>query len=410
MSTAQTQGWLAQTLTSLRYRNFRLVWLGSVTEHWGEWMELVAFMWLARQLTPSPFLIAIAGMSRYFPRIFFPFIGGVVADRFNRRTSLIAALGGAGLFSVALAALVYTGQVQLWHLIAIGMANGVATSFNHPARMAIVPNLVRREHLMNAISLDQLSVMGSSIIGAPMAGIIIDWAGVMPVFLLRAAGLWLAIVWLLMAHIPHTPSATRQQNPWQNLTAGLKYMRQNTVVLTMALLYGVPMLTFFVYHNVIPIIAVDILKISATAYGWLNLSWGLGAAIALLGLASLLGFRSKGKLYLAVFALMAISLFAFGLSHWFWVTFFVLIIYGASRTATMALTDTIVQSSITDEYRGRVVAIKEMMQGITPIGGVAVGLLAEYRGVPYAVGLTGLVVLLFPIAVAILVPKIRRQE
>ena len=152
-------------LASLRYRDFRLVWLGSVTEHLGEFMQTAGILWLVNELTHSPLMLTVVGSVRFIPMLVFPIIGGVVADRVNRRNLLMAALLGAALLSVGLTLLVVTDIIALWHLIVINSLGGVLLSFNHPARHAIVPNLVERKHLLNAISLDTLSVQASGMVG-----------------------------------------------------------------------------------------------------------------------------------------------------------------------------------------------------------------------------------------------------
>lgn len=403
--------WTSHTFTSLRlYPNFRLVWLGSVTEHWGEWMELAAFMWLARELTPSPFMVSLVGFSRFIPRMVAPLVGGVIADRADRRRLLLAALAAAGAASLTLSLLVYLGAVQVWHLIIIGLFNGILIGFNHPARMSIVPNLVRREHLMNAISLDHLSVMGTAVLAGPLVGLIIEEAGVGPVFLLRALGVGLAIFWLLLATVPPTPPTPMGERPLESLNRARHYVRANSVVMTLVLLYFLPNLTYTVYLNLLPIFAVDVLGVSGAGYGWLTTAWGLGALGALMVLASLGDYRHKGALLLVMGVGTGVALMAFAASPWFTLSLALLVLFGAARTVNMALLTTTVQELITDGYRGRVNSFREVVGGSSPVLGLVVGVMAEYTGAPLATGMVGVMVLAGPLAVLLALPQIRRLK
>ena len=141
---AKAESLFFRTFVSLGYRDYRLVWLGSVTEHFGEWMEMAALLWLVNELTHSPLMLTIVGSCRYIPMVIFPIFGGMVVDMMDRRRMLICSLLGAAFLSVILAILVKTGTVAIWHLIILALMSGVTTSLNHPARQSMVPNLVKR--------------------------------------------------------------------------------------------------------------------------------------------------------------------------------------------------------------------------------------------------------------------------
>ncbi|MDZ4247389.1 MAG: MFS transporter, partial [Dehalococcoidia bacterium] len=194
-----------RTFSSVRYKDFRWVWLGSCTEHIGEFMEIAALLWLVKQISGSPFILTLVVALRFIPMVIFSAIGGVVTDRMNRRNLLVITLVAFGLQSSILGILVFTGAVVLWHIILMAILTGVITSFNHPARASMIPNLVKGEHLLNAISLDSASVMAARVIGMPIAGVVIAVAGVAPVFFIRTFGALLAIVWLLQVNMPATP-------------------------------------------------------------------------------------------------------------------------------------------------------------------------------------------------------------
>src|SRR3989304_5925051 len=158
-----TQSFWQRTFSSLRYRDFRLVWLGSCTEHMGQHMETMAIAWLMKELTDSPYYLGLLAVSRVAPLILFALVGGVLTDRLDRRNLLINCLWGGALISIALLILVQAGLIAPWHLIAAGALGAVLTGLNHPCRAAIIPNLTPREDWMNAIALDSISVRTASI-------------------------------------------------------------------------------------------------------------------------------------------------------------------------------------------------------------------------------------------------------
>src|SRR5512135_861682 len=170
-------------------------------------METTALLWLMNTLTNSdPFMGVLLVTMRALPMVVFAFIGGIAADRFNRRWLLMGALGASALFSIVLAVFVHRGAILPWHLLLYSAITGVTTSFNHPARSTLLPNLVKREHYLNAITMDNVSVTASRILGASMAGLIVGFSGsTTPVLGLRAAGALLALVWIFMLKPQESP-------------------------------------------------------------------------------------------------------------------------------------------------------------------------------------------------------------
>jgi MFS family permease len=410
---ARQQNWYsriyAQGVTSLRYRDFRLVWLGSLSEHMGEWMELAGFIWLARQLTDDFFLIALVGSARFAAMVFVPFVGGMVADRINRRSLLIASLLFAAGLSTVLLFLVYTGIIVIWHMLVIGFLSGVATSFNHPARQSIVPNLVKREHLLNAISLDTISVMGSIVISAPIAGVIMRIIGVTPLFGLRAAGALLAIAWLLLIKTDLNPRGEKH-HPVQDVLDGFRYLRGNLPVLILILLFLVPMAGQRAYMDLLSVFARDVLHVGELEYSWLYAASGLGALISLLALAPLGDYRHKGWLLFGTGLLVGLAQAAYGTSQWLWPSIAFVTIMGGTRTAFMTVNTTMIQSNIPDNVRGRVMSLREIFMGLGPVGGLAAGAIAKYASPAAAMQTIGITFFFVILILAIALPRIRSME
>ncbi|MFH1003825.1 MAG: MFS transporter [Chloroflexota bacterium] len=397
-------------VVALRYRDFRLVWLGSVTEHTGEFMELAAVLWLTNQLTHSPLMLTVVGTAHYVAMIFFPIAGGVVADRINRRHLLIMALLASCLLSVALMVLTITGVIAVWHLAVISLLHGVAISFNHPARQSIVPNLVKREHLLNAISIDVLSVRGSSAIGMTAAGYLIAAVGTWPVFALRALGCLVAIDWLAQAHIPPTPPATRTQAPLQNLAEGFRYLRSHTAVLILVLMFALPYLLLNTYTNFIPVFASDILRVGAIGYGWLQGAPGIGGIICLVGLGLLTYYQNKFRLLIMAGVILGIGMVLFAVSPWLPLSLPLLVVVGGMNAAMIAVNSTIIQSAIPDEVRGRILSWRGIFFGLGPTVSLAFGALAQQSGVVLSLVLLGGISLVISLALIRLLPRFNNMD
>ena len=395
-----------RTFVSLGYQDYRLVWLGSVTEHLGEWMELAALLWLVNDLTHSPLMLTIVGSCRFIPMIIFPVLGGMVADRMDRRQLLIVALLSAAVLSIILAILVKTGTVAVWHIIILSLMGGVATSFNHPARQSIVPNLVKKEHLVNAISLDSASVQASRLVATPIAGYLISRFGVVPVFGARAAGTLLAICWLLFVKIrpQHQPT---DKAPWHNVIEGLRYVRGDVLLLSLLPLYLIPMLTQNTSNTFLPIFARDILKIGAQGYGFLQAAPGLGALASLIGLAVLPFYRIRGSLLFVTSGILGITLVLFSVSIWTSLSLFLLVILGGMITSFMTINTVLIQSHVSDVMRGRVMSLREIANGLGPVGGLIFGAIAEQSSAPFALEMLGIICIAVSLSLLFLLSKVR---
>jgi MFS transporter, DHA1 family, staphyloferrin A biosynthesis exporter len=398
---------LSRTFVSLGYRDFRLVWLGSVTEHLGEWMELAALLWLVNDLTHSPLMLTVVGSCRFIPMVFFPVLGGMVADRMDRRRLLIGALLMAAVLSIILAVLVKTGTVAVWHIIILSLLGGVATSFNHPARQSMVPNLVKREHLLNAISLDSASVQASRFMATPIAGYLIAGFGVVPVFGARAVGNLLALGWLMFVKTELQPPAAANKTGFRNVIDGLKYVRGDMLLLSLIPLYLIPWIAQNTSNNFLPIFARDILKIGASGYGFLQAAPGLGALASLIALAAMPFYRVNGSLLLATGGILGIALFLFAVSVWPILSLILLLLTGGMITTFMTVNTALIQSHVSDVMRGRVMSLREVANGVGPAGSLLFGAIAERSSAPFALELLGIACVAVSLFLAFFLSRVR---
>jgi len=403
---AQRESLVTRTFASLAYRNYRLVWMGSVTEHMGEWMEVAAVLWLVHDLTRSALMLTVVGSCRFIPRLIFPVIGGMAADKMDRFRLLTLALLTDALLSLILAVLVKTGMVAIWHIIVISLLGGVTICFNHPARLSIVPNLVKREHLLNAVSLDNASVQASRFVAMPIAGYLMATFGVTPVFGVRALANLLAVCWLMFIREapPLQPAGTAK---FRNVIEGLKYLRENRLLMALVPLYLIPMLTLNTTNNFLPIFADNVLKIGATGYGFLQAAPGLGSLAGLIALAALPSDRINGALLFVASCILGFVLVFFSLSTWTSLSLVLLLATGAMNTAFITINTVLIQSHVSDAMRGRVLSLREIANGLGPAAGLIFGAIAERTSAPFALETLGAGCIAAAFLFAFLLPRVR---
>jgi MFS family permease len=390
----------ARTFVSLRaYRDYRLFWAGSWSEHLGEWMETTALLWLLNDMTHSPLMGTLMVTLRALPMVVFAFVGGIIADRINRRILLMFSLGAAAIFSIILAVFVHLQMIQPWMLLLYSALTAIVTSFNHPARSTLLPNLVKREHFLNAITMDNVSVTGSRILGASLGGIIVNFAGTTPVLGVRAAGAILSLVWIYMLRAPETPAGAKKDSPWNNLMEGLQYVGKHKQVLTQVLLYLLPIFVSNSYIGLLPFYATDVLHIGPSLYGFLAAASGLGAILVTFVLANIKNIDRYGWTLLVCGMAQGALLIVFAFSAYYILAFLILMLLGAAGTFFMTVNNTIIQQLITDHVRGRVMSLREVSFGLGPAGSLISGAIAGSIGVPPALFITGVITLVIFVGV-----------
>ncbi len=410
MIPGKDNNFITRTFTSMfLYRDYRFLWLSSWSEHLGEWMEMTALLWLINEMTHSPFMGTLMVTLRFLPRIIFAFMGGIIADRVNRRNLLNYTLLAAAVLSITLAALVHANLIQPWHLLLYTTLMGIATSFNHPARSSLLPNLVKKEHYLNAITLDNAAVMVSRIVGAPLAGLIIALFGTTPVLGLKAVGAILAIFCVSKIHSTEKQSESKKESHISNFMEGIHYIWKNKIILTQVLLYLIPFFINNSYTGLLPYYATNVLQIGADLYGIMNAAPGAGSAIAILILASRINLRRKAFLLILAGIIQGVSLIAFGFLPAYLLSILLIIIIGGAGTIYEVLNNTLIQEMIPDQVRGRVMSLREVAFGLGPSFSLITGSMAGALGVSLALGIAGGVPAVILLAILIVVPRTRSR-
>jgi MFS family permease len=402
-----------RTFSALRHRNYRLYWFGMLVAIIGWQVQMVAQAWLVYEMTDSTALLGLVGLTQAVPTIVLTLFGGVVADRVDRRRLIMATQAATGLLILLLATLVVTDLIRLWHIFAIALLVGAVWAFDQPARMALIPHLVEREDLMNAVAMGSMVWQSSRIVGPAIAGVIIGLVGIAPCFYLTTAGM-LAMVFAVKAvRIPRIAPPPGGQNVLQNLAEGIRYILANPIFSTLIGLTFFNSLFGMSYVMMLPVFARDVLAVGSEGYGVLMGISGVGALLGTMVLASLGDVRQKGLLMLAGATAFGSLIILFALSRAFPLSLALLFLMGAFNSAYMTTVNTLLQSLVPDELRGRVMGIYGLTWSIMPVGGFLAGAFAAAFaepavGAPLAIGLGGALVAAMALMVAATSPRLRR--
>ena len=398
-------------LSSLQYRDFRYLWTGTVFMSAGQWIQQVTLGWLAYDLTGSPIALGAINGLRALPFLVVGPTAGVFADRMDRRKLLIAIQAVLVVTATCMGALVASGLVEVWHLFLFAFITASFWAVNQPLRQTLVPSVVPRDALMNAIALNSLAFNITKVLGPTAGGFLIAAFGPGGNFFVQG----LAYVCVMaaiygMQVAPHDAAAARQSSVWANLREGLSYVKSSSVVLALMISALVPSIFAQPYQTLMPVFQKDVLGQGPEALGLMLAAPGVGAVIAALLLASLGGFRRKGILLLFSLFALGISLILFSQMTTLPLALLTLVGVGGCQVFYAATTNTMLQIIVPDELRGRVISIYMLDQGLSPAGALMAGISTHFVGAPTTVVAMGCFVIALAAVVAWRMPMLRQVE
>jgi MFS family permease len=394
-------------LRALRHRNFQLFFSGQLISLTGTWMQSVAQSWLVYRLTASALLLGSAGFASQIPVFLFAPLGGIAADRFNRRKIVICTQIASMLLAFVLAALTLTNKVQVWHVFVLAGLLGVVNAFDIPGRQSFLVEMVGKEDLMNAIALNSSMFNGARVIGPAIAGILVAKIGEGWCFLANGVSYIAVIIGLLMMRVQSRPRAA-MASPLEHMMEGFRFVNKTAPIRALLMLLGVVSLVGMPYVVLMPIFADQILHGGARGLGILMGATGVGALLGALTLAFRQGVKGLARWVAWCSGGFGASLMVFSLSHKFWVSVILLLPVGYTIMLQMASSNTLIQVMVPDALRGRVMAVYSMMfMGMAPIGALLGGALAERLGAPLTVGMGGLASIAGACWFGLQLPKIR---
>lgn len=375
-----------QTFAALRHRNFRLFFLGQLVSLIGTWMQNTAQSWLIYELTNSKLLLGVVAAVSSAPMLFLSIWGGSVADRHPKRVVMLWTQGAMMVLAFILAGLVWAGLVRPWHILVLAALGGVAMAFDMPARQAFMVEMTSREDLMNALSLNSSIVNGARVVGPAVAGLLMAQVGLEACFFLNGLSFVAVMAGLLMMRLPPFVPPARPESNWQHALEGFTYVARHRRVRTLLLLFGIVGVFGWSYSVLLPAFASDILHVGSREYGVLLSANGIGALFGALTVAAY-GDRIHRRLLvfggLAMFSLMLLLL---GLTRSYYLALVFMALAGWGMLLYFSTTNTLIQLSVEDHMRGRVMGIWAVVfGGMLPVGGLEAGALSHWLGVPWTV-------------------------
>jgi MFS family permease len=401
---------VATAVRALRHRNFQLFFAGQLISLIGTWMQTVAQSWLVYRLTGSTLLLGTVGFASQIPVFLVAPIGGTVADRFNRRRIVIATQMMSMILAFILASLTLTHRIQVWQIMVLAAGLGVVNAFDIPARQAFLMDMVGREDLMNAIALNSSMFNGARILGPAVAGIVVAWVGEGWCFFANAVSYIAVIAGLLMMKITHPLNLAHQGSPIEHILEGFRFVIRAAPIRAILLLLGLVSLVGMPYSVLMPVFAREILHGGAKELGLLMGATGVGALLGALTLATRVGVRGLGKLIAICAGGFGVSLILFSFSKIFWLSMALLLPVGFTMMVQMASSNTLLQSMVPDQMRGRVIAVYSMMfMGMAPFGAFFAGAIAHRLGAPWTVAVGGVACIAGAIVFGLDLPRFRRE-
>ena len=391
-------------------RDYRLVWIASIFNAVAVQVRNVAGLYQVYDISGSALQLGLTGFFQAFPFVIFGLFAGAVADTFDRKKLLIATVTIQLIPSLMLGILTVTGTVQVWHIYILGFLGALVEVFNWPARAALIPRLVPRPLLMNAVTLNTIIIQTSFLLGPALGGIMIDQTGLPTTYFVTIAMLIPAGIAILAMRTSGVPEGERRRVNLRSIFEGIEFIWVQRIILSLFLLdFGVTLVGF--YRPILPIFAADVFNTGASGLGLLYGAPSLGAIIGSMALLMLGDVRRKGVMVVIAALVFAGSLALLGFSQWFWMAVSATLILGFTDSLSVAIRRTVVQLLAPDGMLGRASSlITVFAQATNGLGAILAGVAAQYIGAPNALLLGSGLCFLIIVAICFAIPQLWRYR
>jgi MFS family permease len=396
--------------SAFRNPGYRTFWIGAFVSNIGAWMQNVAQGWLVLELTDSAFMLGLVGFAGSLPWLVLLLVGGVYADRLDRRRLLIRANLGMMACAAVLTALTWTGAVRIWHVFALSLASGSAIALAAPAFQAFLHDLVGRRDLQNAIALNSAQFNLSRIVGPSVAGLTLGAIGLAGCFGVNTLSYVGAIVALMLIRVASRP-VPAPAPVWDSIVEGFGYVRERPRIQALLSIAALISLLAMPYATLLPVVVRDGLGLDASGLGWLFAVGGGGAVCGALSIAFRHLLPARGPWLLGCAIATGLATMTLGLARSPLVAALSLVAIGFSATSAVALTNTLLQELVDDAMRGRVLSMFGLaFMGTFPVANLLAGSLAGLTSASVALALTGALLAIIVAAIAWTRPRLRALE
>jgi predicted MFS family arabinose efflux permease len=383
---------LRRTFSALHYRDFRLLWFGAFTSTTGTWMQTVAQSWVVLSMTGSAFLLGVDGFLATGPMLLFSLFGGVVADRLERRRIMLASQYLQMTFAFVLGLLIWTKTVKIWHIFLLSFLTGSAQSFSGPAYISLLPLLVHRDDVPNAVAMNSMQFNLARVIGPIFAGLALTAFGAAICFGLNGLSFVAVIIALMLIHVPQVRGDAPIKGMMDEMKEGFRFVTSRPALLLLTFLafagtfLGMPIVTF------LPVVAKSTFGLDARGYSWLLTAYGVGSVLGALLVAASGHVARKGRLALLLQLAFAVFLVGFAFSRALALSMIIAFFAGACIVGVISMYSSLVQLTTSDAMRGRVMSIFMLaFRGGMPLGNLLAGWVAQRWSITVALGVNGVV-------------------
>jgi MFS family permease len=397
---------VAQAFSSLAVVNFRFLLGGTVGASFAMWMDQIGQGWLVAQLTNSAFQLGLVQFIRGVSVLFISPFAGALSERVERR--LLAGLASTvnGLLALSIGVLIITGHIAMWQLYITALIGGVSSSISNPVRQFLVFDAVGTKHLPNAIALNAMVNNMARVVGPGVAGFLISYSLSSAFF---GEFLFFMAATLSLAQLRLSQAVSYGREPvLTSVRLGASYMLRHRLLLRLTLLQAIPSMLIFPYLQLVPLMAKNYLHVGSTGYGWLQTGVGIGALVSALVVASFADVRHRGAIASVALLVYMTMILSFSFSRHYFLSLSFLIMGGMGLVVFSTFNQTLLQLHVEDDYRGRVLSLYTMAQGLNPLGALMMGFVAsEFLGTPHAIAAFCVVALVLAAASGVASKEIR---
>lgn len=371
----------SRTFYSLgKYPDFRVLWAGTVGTGLGQWVQFVAQGWLIFDLTGSPFQVGAVGFTRGVTSLVVSPFAGAITDRFSRRSVLMVMTSLGATTAVVLATLIMMDKITVWVLYLTATLDGLAESVNQPARQVMIYDVVGAEDLPNAIAVSSLGGNTMRIAGPAIGGGLIGAFGVQAAFMVQAAAYVFSVFATSRIRTSGRPVKREAASVLRSVGEGLTYARSHPDVRLLIFMAGLPSLLVYPYVQFIPVFAADVLHVGSVGFGFLASAVGYGSIMGALLAANLTGLKKRGQILVWTTFIYMAFVTAFALSNVYALSFTFLVIAGIANSTYLMFNQVMIQLTVDDAYRGRVLSLYVMVGGLQPFSALVMGALIDVFG------------------------------